>query len=68
MRRGSPRADFGVIMKALIAALAVSALSVGAAQAATSLSDNFNSENGGNSSLNYSGFANWDVIGAVDVV
>lgn len=32
------------------------------------LQDNFNTENGGNSSLNYAGFANWTAIGQVDLV
>ena len=42
------------------------------AQAAniTSLSDNFNTENGGVGALNYTGFANWDVNGGgtVDLI
>jgi hypothetical protein len=32
------------------------------------LTDNFNSENGGNSALNYAGLANWNVTGQVDLV
>jgi hypothetical protein len=39
------------------------------ASAATVFSDNFNSENGGNGALNYTGFANWTVTnGTVDLI
>lgn len=47
----------------LAAALASSPLS-----AQTVLNDNFNGENGGNTFLNYSSFANWTVGGQVDLV
>jgi hypothetical protein len=40
----------------------------GSAQATVVLSDNFNSENGGATALNYSGFANFNVTGQVDLV
>jgi hypothetical protein len=54
------------------ATLAMAFGSVDRAQAATLLNDNFNTENGGvtgNSSLNYTGFANWDVTGGtVDLI
>ena len=41
----------------------------GSAQALTIFEDNFDSENGGNYQLNYSGFANWDVTdGTVDLI
>ncbi len=50
----------------LIAALGL-ALSAQTAQAQL-FTDNFNSENGGNSSLNYNRFANWTVQGQVDLV
>lgn len=47
----------------LAAALVTSPLS-----AQTLLNDTFNTENGGNSALNYSSFANWTVNGQVDLV
>jgi hypothetical protein len=50
-----------------LVALAI-ALSALPAQAQVMLSDDFNSESGGNSSLNYNGFVNWDVVGQVDLV
>ncbi|MBU1378316.1 MAG: PEPxxWA-CTERM sorting domain-containing protein [Alphaproteobacteria bacterium] len=41
----------------------------GAANAAVNFSDNFDGESApGESKLNYTGFANWDVIGQVDLV
>jgi hypothetical protein len=43
------------------AALAASAICVGQAQAANLLTDNFNSENGGATHLQYTGFANFTV-------
>jgi hypothetical protein len=60
---------------AVVSASAI-ALSLGAtmapAQAAniTSLSDNFDTENGSSFALNYSGFTNWDVVGGgtVDLI
>ena len=52
---------------ATIATLAL--LGAGAANAAVVLSDNFNAENGGSGTLNYTGFANWNVSGgAVDLI
>jgi len=49
-------------------ALAASTFAAGAAQATILFSDNFNSENGGLTQLNYTGFANWTVTGQVDLV
>lgn len=52
----------------LFAAAAVLTLS-GASQAAPVFSNNFDSENGGNTALNYSGFSNFNVTtGTVDLV
>jgi hypothetical protein len=52
----------------LFAAAAVLTLST-ASQAATVFSNNFNSENGGNTALNYNGFSNFTVsTGTVDLV
>ncbi len=51
----------------LIAAASLMALSV-PAHSAVVLSDNFDAENGGNSALNYTGFANFNVNGKVDLV
>jgi hypothetical protein len=48
------------------AALALA--SIGSAHAATVLSDSFNTEAGGGNALNYNAFANFNVIGQVDVV
>lgn len=53
-------------MRYILASLVALALTV-PAQAATVLSDNFNTENGGNSALNYSGFANFVSNGGGDV-
>jgi hypothetical protein len=55
-------------MPKLLAAVAAVALIATHASAQTLLTDNFNAENGGNSALNYSGFANWNVTGQVDLV
>jgi len=52
----------------LAASVAVLALAAGAAHATNVLSDNFDSENGGASSLNYTNFANFNVVGGVDLV
>jgi hypothetical protein len=51
-----------------LAAAAVLATAAASAQAVTVLADDFDSENGGTSALNYTGFANWTVQGAVDLV
>jgi hypothetical protein len=67
--------SFGFRKIAVVLAGAI-ALGLGAtiapAQAAniTSLSDNFNTENGGSFALNYAGFTNWDVVGGgtVDLI
>jgi hypothetical protein len=45
-----------------------SLLATSGAQAQVLLTDSFDAENGGNSALNYSGFANWSVSGQVDLV
>lgn len=50
------------------AAFIAGAIMSSGASAQVLLSDNFNGENGGNSSLNYSAFANWDVNGQVDLI
>lgn len=57
-------------MKRFLSVFAIAALSAASAQAQTTtlLNDNFNSEFGGLSKLNYTGFANWDVTGQVDLV
>ncbi|MBT2189236.1 PEPxxWA-CTERM sorting domain-containing protein [Sphingobium nicotianae] len=51
-------------------AIALAALTAFAAPAhsAVVFSDNFDSENGGASALNYTGFANFTVVGGVDLV
>jgi hypothetical protein len=51
-------------------ALVVAALTAFAApaQALTVFSDNFDTENGGHTALNYSGFANFTTVGSVDIV
>jgi len=55
-------------MRKLLVTVAALTAIAGAANA-SGFSDNFNSEAGGNSSLNYTGFANWNVTsGSVDVV
>jgi len=51
--------------------IALSLAGLQGAQAGTLFSDNFNSENGGVGTLNYTGFANWNVAsggGAVDLI
>lgn len=56
-------------MRLVSSVLALGALSLAApASAAVVFSDNFDAENGGNSALNYAGFANFSVTGNVDVV
>lgn len=56
-------------VRTLIAAVAVACVAAGTAQAAPVFSDNFNAENGGAGTLNYSGFANWNVTaGSVDLI
>ncbi|MCU0648668.1 MAG: PEP-CTERM sorting domain-containing protein [Gemmatimonadaceae bacterium] len=45
-----------------------SLLTTSTVQAQLLLSDNFDSENGGNSAANYVGFANWTVTGQVDLL
>ena len=54
----------------LIALAAVVGLGTSSARAAIIFSDNFNTENGGVEALNYTGFANWDVLGGgtVDLI
>jgi len=52
----------------LAASIAVLTLAASAAHAGTVLSDNFDSENGGASSLQYNSFANFNAIGGVDLV
>jgi hypothetical protein len=48
---------------------AVALLSFGSASASVVLSDNFNAENGGTGTLNYTGLANWTVTGgSVDLI
>ena len=49
-------------------ALTLAAASATAAHAGTVLSDNFNSENGGASAVNYTGFANWTSGGGVNLL
>jgi hypothetical protein len=51
-------------------ALVVAALTAFAApaQALTVFSDSFDTENGGHTALNYSGFANFTTVGSVDIV
>ena len=49
-------------------ALALTVASGTAARAGTVLSDNFNSENGGVSAVNYTGFANWTSGGGVNLL
>lgn len=51
----------------LVAAVALMAVSA-PATASSVFSDNFDSEPGSNSTLNYAGFANFDVTGQVDLV
>lgn len=56
-------------MRKLLIGLAASAAFVSPAHAGVVFFDNFNAENGGNSALNYGGFANFDVEGGtVDIV
>jgi hypothetical protein len=52
----------------LAASVAALTLAAGAAHAGNVLTDNFDSENGGASSLNYTNFANFNVVGGVDLV
>ena len=55
-------------MRALLAAALTAALT-GAASAAPLFSDNFNAQNGGVGTLNFSGFTNWTVSnGSVDLI
>lgn len=56
-------------MRSLSAAVLTAALA-GAATAAPLFSDNFDTENGGNTALNYTGFTKWNVSGrgTVDLV
>lgn len=56
-------------MRLVSSVLALGALSLAApASAAVVFSDTFDAENGGNSSLNYAAFANFSVVGKVDLV
>jgi len=60
-----------MVSRRIAAALAAFALCVGAPAAHAQvylLNDNFNTENGGVGQLNYTGFANWNVSGAVDLI
>lgn len=54
-------------MRKLILGLALTALTVAPASAAVVFSDNFDSENGGATALNYTGFANFNSTGGADV-
>ncbi|WP_422344843.1 PEPxxWA-CTERM sorting domain-containing protein [Parasphingorhabdus sp.] len=57
-------------MRKLLVALALSAATIAPAHAGVVFSDNFDGENGGNSALNYTGYANFASTGAgtTDVV
>lgn len=55
-------------MKGLAILTFTAALAASSANAQILLTDNFNTENGGASSLNYIPFANWTVVGQVDLV
>jgi hypothetical protein len=55
-------------MRGMKMALAAVALAAAPAQAAVVFSDNFDGENGGASGLSYSDFANFTVLGDVDLV
>jgi hypothetical protein len=55
-------------MSRFVALALASLLTTSTAQAQLLLTDSFNSENGGNTALNYAGFANWNVTGQVDLV
>ena len=55
-------------MKRLAMLSIAAVLASGPLSAQTLLHDNFNAENGGASYLNYSSFANWTVVGQVDLV
>src|SRR5579862_1829881 len=60
-----------MVSRRIAAALAAFALCVGAPAAHAQvylLNDNFNTENGGVGQLNYTGFDNWNVSGAVDLI
>ena len=52
----------------LAASVAALTLAAGAAHAGNVLSDNFDSENGGATALQYTNFANFNVVGGVDLV
>jgi PEP-CTERM motif len=55
-------------MKKIRTLCGIAMLASSAAQAQVLFSDNFNSENGGNSALGYESFANWRAGGVVDLV
>ncbi|MEP3224875.1 MAG: PEPxxWA-CTERM sorting domain-containing protein [Parasphingorhabdus sp.] len=56
-------------MRKFLATLAITAMTVSPAFAGVVLDDNFDGENGGNSQLNYTAFANFDVEdGTVDLI
>ena len=53
----------------IITALGISIGLMGSANASVIFSDNFDTENGGVEALNYTGFANWNVLyGSVDLI
>jgi len=56
------------LRKLLLGAALCASMAATGAHATVVLSDNFDSENGGASALNYAGFANWTVTGQVDLV
>ena len=57
------------LIKKAVSILALSSAMVGTANAAIIFEDNFDTENGGNGQLNYTGFTNWSVLsGAVDLI
>ena len=55
-------------LSALLASAALALAVTGTAQAAVVLSDTFDTEAGGGNALNYTSFANFNVIGQVDLV
>jgi hypothetical protein len=70
-RPGAPAVHpflYSIMMPRFCTLALASLLATSAAQAQVLLNDSFDSENGGNTALNYTGFANWNVIGNVDLV
>jgi hypothetical protein len=58
-----------MLLHVRVGALVATLLSATPAMAATVFSDNFNGENGGVGQLNYTAFANWNVVsGSVDLI